>query len=227
MNSYSPSFDVFFGGLITFLVALFGVWAERKHARKEREKERLEVLSATGFSLQMKIATAHGWLNSTKASIDECFSDVAIGRFSDLDPGVKVKPLVGAACPEIDFSPQELALLLSAGDSGLVEKILSFQWNTRTTGALVAAFNVSRLDYSRFIADRAVAGEWDGAAASVSMPIETEHARDARLAELNTLIAQILEQLEAGLAESKVLNRRVQSSLNSVDNLTIKKVELV
>jgi len=223
----SPSVDVFIGGAITAAIALIGVVAERRWAHKLRKSEKLEEQSAIAFSAQVKIASAHGWLRSTYSAINECFSDAGVGTMSDLDPGVKVKPLVGNPPPAIDFTAEELALLLGTGDQGLTENLLAFQWTLGTIGELVAAFNRSRIEYSRFVADSASSGEFfDGANATIEMPTSTRHALDARIAELNTLVGELTTSLPESLQTSKLMMKRVESALRSVDGLQIRHVEL-
>mgnify|MGYP005866546149 CR=1 FL=1 len=222
-----PSTDVLVGGAITAVIAIIGVAAERRWSHELRKKEKLETLSALAFSIQVKIASSHGWLRSSSRAIDECFNDADAGPFENMEPGVKVKPLVGNPRPDISFSPDELALLLRTGDSGLAEKLLSFQWTVGTVGALLDSFNRSRIAFSRFAADSAVEAEFvDGPHAKISMAGRTRHAYEARIAELNTLVGELLTSLPECLDQSKLIMKRVESSFRSIKGLEIRHVEL-
>jgi hypothetical protein len=225
MEEYRPSLDVLFGGLITFIVALFGVAAERRWSHHLRKKERLDRLSALAFSTQVKIAAGHAWSRSLKRSIDECFDDATAGPAVDLDPGVKVKPLVGAKAPNEVFTAEELSLLLETGDQGLVENLLGFQWRVGTVGALVEEFNVARRQYSSFVLENSLGGDFvDEHTGIVSLPGPTRHALDAQIAALNSMVGEFYTELPELMGQSKKLMFRVETALNSIDGLVIRRV---
>lgn len=222
MGSFSPSIDVLIGGGITIAVAVSAMVAEQRWARRQRMIERNAQRSASAFSAQVKIAQGHAWTRSVKRSIDECFAETSSSGADELDPGVRVTPLVGVDAPATSFSPEELSLALQSGDAGLLEELLSFQWNCRTHAQLLSEFNSARREYSEFVRDNAHDGEFvDGAYANVSMPAEKKHAMDARIADLNLVISCLIEGLEEQLRRSKEIMKRFQTAMNSVEGVEI------
>lgn len=210
------------GGLITGLIAILGVVLERRHAHLLRQKDKLQADAALAFSIQIKISRTYGWARSTKNAIDECFANAEVEGVTGMDPGVKVSPLVGNKAPDWQFSSSELALLLSTGDRGLVESLLSFQWQFGTTVALVDAFNQARLEYSRFVSSASIDGEFiEGTIASVSLPIKMKHAAEARVAELNQLVSEMIEGLPNVMDKAEKSVSRVESALRSLEGLKV------
>lgn len=228
MDTSVVSVDVMVGGAITGIVALLGVITERRWAAGLRNKESLSVQSALGFSVQVKLAASYGWAKSVDRAVDECFKDAANTEGANFPPGVKVTPLIGIKLPAVAFSPDELALLLSTGDQGLVERLLALQWTIETTASLLDTFNVSRGEFSRFVADNAISGELvDGLISRVSLPAQTRHALDVREGELNNLVSDLLEALPKNMSDVRELSARVESALKSVPGLTVRKVEFL
>jgi hypothetical protein len=226
MEEYRPSVDVLIGGTITFLVAVFGVAMERRWANQIRKKERLERLSAIAFSIQVKIAAGHGWSRSVFRSIEDCFEDARNGPSEELDPGLKVKPLVGVRAPGETFSAEELSLLLETGDQGLAEALMAFQWRSATAGALLEEFNDARRQLSSFLSERMLEGEFlDEQTGRISLPASSQHAVEAQVASLNGMVGEFFTELPDLMTTSKQLMIRVESAVQSIDGLTLRTVK--
>jgi hypothetical protein len=209
------------GGVATIVV-------EKIWESKGRRAEMNAAQSALAFSALVKLAEIAAWSRKIGRSIDECFETAEGTRAQTLDPGVKVQPLVGSTTAVDRLSSEELALILAAKDAGLLERILALQGNYRASFEIVSHFNLKRQEYSNFMRENVLGGEMiDGLLAGVELDGTKKMAVDSRIAELNQLVAFMIEGAKEDQHAAQHLISRLQTSLNSMSGLSIPEISFV
>lgn len=218
----AESFHVVLGAILALLGAALVTYWEQLSAKKHRAITDAELASARVFSCVTKLVQIRAWLRVVKRSVDECFEEANTPEMESMDPGIKVLPFVGSWAPVEAFSSSELALALGSGDSGLVEKLLNVRSNYEATFALVQAFTVNRKEFSSFMRDSAIAGIFrDGISAEVELDPSKQHAHDARVADLNQLVDEIIRSVENDLPDVEKVALRYVTAMRSKGGLTV------
>jgi hypothetical protein len=207
--------------IVTSLIVFIATfWLENRRSMKQRQIETVEHLSVVAFSTTMKLVQIRAWLRAVRKGICECFEEANGTERENFEPGVKVQPLVGVPAAVEQFTPVELALALKSKDQGLLEKILEFQANYLVQFEMVGNFNDERSEYSKFVRDNAIAGEFiDGAAAKVVLPSGLEHAKDAFEVTLNQILGEIMSDLDLSITRSEETIVRFLSAIKSIKGI--------
>ena len=140
----------------------------------------------------------------------------------NLDPGIKVTPIVGAQLVPEPISSEELSLALQSGDLGLLEKCLTLQSNFLVHFELMSLFSKERNALSSFIRENAIEGEFvSGSYAESKLDPKFAHRVDAMIVVLNQIVAEMIEGVESGSIMAKECVIRFRQSVSLIPGVEI------
>jgi hypothetical protein len=215
---WSEFYAALLGGGVSLATGMAFFYLEHRRASKSAKQNQLDKNEAIAFRTLVQLTNMAADISAIKECVDECFKEAPD---PDFDPGVKLQPIVGSFMSPISIGDDQLALAMKSGDEGLINKLMGLQRRHKIILGLVDEFNEKRAEYSAFVLEVSTrATKMDGVQNTVSMPSNSSHRNDARVAILNQLSNFIVEVVEVDgkFAIESVL--RFQSAMKS--NLGLK-----
>jgi hypothetical protein len=219
--------DTLLGGFLAIAGGAAVFWLERRAAREDSRREKLELQGAKLLSMIVNIQQMHAWNTTIGRSIDECFESVDDPN-GEIEPGLKVLPIIIPDVAPRAFSSDELGFAFSTADTGLLEKLLSLATNFSANLQTLREFNEIRKGHMAFVQANATHGDFfDGEAASVEIPHAKKHQHESNVVMLNQLVALLLDSTTRDAKNCIETLERLRTAANSIKGLKVPIVSFV
>lgn len=186
------------GASIATTAVMFSI--NRSIDQKQKEKSRQLQDNAKAFSCAVKLMQIRAWHRVIKRAVDECFDETEVGAAADMDPGLKVVPLVGPTHLIEAFTSEELAIVLQSSGQTLVLELLNMRSNYEVAFEVVKEFNKIRSDFSSYASAQARSGSFlDGQHQQLDFDPKEQHKLEARIGLLNQILSEIISSGETDI----------------------------
>lgn len=215
------------GGAITLLAALLAFslshWAERKRRQEEEKKK----ISANALSGVHKLILWADLIANIKNHVGKFYEQAnEFGLVPD-DACLIVGPSVGIFVEPTRLEIAEYAFLLNKEHSGLAQDILLMERKAINTHFLFEKYSQMREEFNQWLDD--VPGfqiSLDGPIASSKLPSKYKQNYDVRVAQLNRLLAGLVEDLDGDVDEARLLTQQFADAAHDLFEGGFPKVEI-
>ena len=218
--------EVLLGGVLASMGGAGVMWLERRGLRQDKKLHLDDARSARVLGMVLKIQQMHAWNCVIRRVIDECFESAGDPQ-GEIEPGLKVLPIIIPAFEPEPFTPEDLALAFETKDTGLVEKLMAVATNFQANLQTLREFNALRKEFMNFTQENAQNGFFqEGDKARVSLSATLKHGFQSRVVMLNQLVGHLMEATEKDASECELTLKRLCSALSSIDGIRVPLVTL-
>ena len=199
------------GGAFTLAGSFFSIKEQFRREEKRTGIERKRNHAERAFAVFSNLIAAYNELANIKGHIDRMFAEANDAGHADMEPCSIVRPIVGAEKVINEIVANDLAFLFQMQKAELFNDVILSHARSKNLFAAIAKYNHMRSEVTSFMIEGAEGGKTiDGVVATRNLQGERANEAELKIGQLNNLLGQILEMLDADVKETW----RVASSFN-------------
>ncbi len=206
---WSTAISTAIGGLATLAAALIAFWlGNRAEQRRRYEKQKNED-AANALSGFLKLSQWTDLLINIEMFIDRSFKDAQENGLTAFDPYAMVNPAAGKFVEPEFLVSSEYSFLLTSEDYELVSHVGLVERRAASLNRVLEKYSSIHQEMQNWLESLPeIEREIDGPIASDKIPLRYKSHFDRRVAQLNLLVAGMIEHLHGDITLAKETTQR-------------------
>ncbi|UWP93157.1 hypothetical protein K3X13_04765 [Aliiroseovarius crassostreae] len=185
------------GAGISTATALIVFTLNQKSERKKRDEERKRLEAGNAISGHIKLTQWANLLANIQSHIDRFYEEASQDDLQVYEPYQIVGPTAGLFLEPERLKAEEFAFLISEKESELISNMLLVEARASNTHHLLNEYSKQRLAFEEWLENLpGFKRELVGRISKESIPIEHKTNWDLRIAQLNVILGNIIENIE-------------------------------